>query len=371
LAALVVLGVSLAAVGLATVRGSTAGKRVNPSTDPAAPGFEAFVTPTPTMLVVGVHDGALSWVGFLALGAGDTGGSVVLVPPSTLGDYAAYGDLPLDGRYRAGGASNVARGVSGLLDIALDEVVTIDDAQWARLAGTIGSLTFDIPDGVVSPEGTAFAAGTVTLRPDQVAEFLAATAPGESDLNRMARVQTLVEAYLAALRRGGAAAIPGESDSGIGGFLRVLSAGTPTTQVLPVGEVVSDRGSSAAPPAFVARDTDVAELVASIVPLPVGPFPGVRPRVRLLNGTTDRRATGLAAQVLVRGLAEITILGNAEHFGLTRTQVAYYDPSFESRARGLARALGGAKVVRDDRSPASADIIDVTVRIGTDFTQGG
>ena len=54
----VALGASLVLsyVGVRTVRSSKAGRIVSTVTDPAAPGFEAFVEPTPTLVVL--HDAA-------------------------------------------------------------------------------------------------------------------------------------------------------------------------------------------------------------------------------------------------------------------------------------------------------------------------
>ena len=64
---LVAGGVRLVAFGLGQVRGSTAGRYIDPSLRPNDPGYAAFVTPTPTLLVVQKGaDGQLA--GELALG---------------------------------------------------------------------------------------------------------------------------------------------------------------------------------------------------------------------------------------------------------------------------------------------------------------
>ena len=62
---------------------SRAGKCVSTVTDPALPGFEAFLDPTPTLLVVHGSGGSLVSASVLALNSGDVGGSVLLVPPAT------------------------------------------------------------------------------------------------------------------------------------------------------------------------------------------------------------------------------------------------------------------------------------------------
>jgi hypothetical protein len=205
------------------------------------------------------------------------------------------------------------------------------------------------------------------LEAADVPAYLAATRDGETDLNRAARGELVWRAWLAALRVKGPDATPGERDAGIGRFLGVLAAGDPVIRTLPVDET---SGATADAPSFTADTAQVAALVASSVPLPTGQAPGSRARVRLLNGTTDRAATARAAQLLVRERAEITVLGNAERFGLRETEVVYTDAPFADVAERLATALGGAKVTREERSPATADVIDITVRIGDDLTDG-
>jgi hypothetical protein len=363
---LTVVGAVLAAIGIATVRDSTAGKRIDPVTDPDAPGFEAFVTPTPTMIVMHTEAGELMGLAVLALGSGDQGGSVILAPPGLMGDYGAYGTMPLDVAYTDLGPAGVRTGLANVMGMGLAEISEVDGDEWARLIEGIAPLSFTNPDAVSNGTRT-FAAGPMTLGPADVGVYLAASATGESDLNRLVRTELLWEAWLAALSTAGTDAIPGETDTGLGRFLRVLSGGVATVDALPVDEMVDAEPNARGRGRFSPRAEDIALLVASHVPLPTGPAAGVRPRVRLLNGTTDRGVIGAAAQVLVGASAEITILGNAEMFGLARTEVTYYTDAFEDEARALAEALGNASVMQESRAPAAADVIDLTVRIGADF----
>jgi hypothetical protein len=199
-----------------------------------------------------------------------------------------------------------------------------------------------------------------------VPAYLRAESDGESELNHAARTEIVWEAWVAALRAGGAPAVPGETTAGIGRFLSTLAAGSATVQTLPVEELVSDADGE---PELEPHADEVAALVASIVPFPAASGPGSRTRVRLLNGTTDAAATSRAARLLVRERAEIVVLGNAERFGIPETEVVYYDVAAEETARRLAEALSGAKVVREDRSPAAAEVVDATVRLGQDFIE--
>jgi hypothetical protein len=367
IAALVVVGIALTYVGVATVRDSTEGKRIDPVTDPDEPGFEAFVTPTPTMIVVHAEAGDLVGLAVLALGSGDRGGSVVLVPPGLMGDYGAYGTMPLDVAYADLGVAGVRTGLANVMGMGLAELTEVDAGEWTRLTEGVGTLSFTNPDAVSDGE-RSFPAGPLQLAPSDVGSFLAATSDDESDLNRLVRAQLLWESWLTALEQAGTDAIPGETDAGLGRFLGVLSGGVTSVESLPVDELVDAEPSTRGWERFTPRPDDIATLVAGHVPLPTGPAAGVRARVRLLNGTTDPDVIRSAAQALVGASAEITILGNAERFGLQRTEIAYYDDAFADEARRFADALGDADVVQHDRAPAATEVIDITVRIGADFS---
>ena len=60
LALSVVAAMALTYVGIKTVRASRAGRVVSAVTDPTAPGFEAFLEPTPTLAILQRDGGSLT-----------------------------------------------------------------------------------------------------------------------------------------------------------------------------------------------------------------------------------------------------------------------------------------------------------------------
>ena len=363
LVGLVVAGIGLAYVGIVTVRDSTAGKRFDPKLDPAQPGFEAIVTPTPTMLVVHADEGTLVGVTLLALSNGDAGGgTAVFVPPATIGAFGRYGPLRLDLAYERLGAAGVRMGLQNVLSLGIAELVETDDARWSELVAPVTPLRFENPDDV-----PGFPAGPVALDAVDVPRYLEARSPGETDLERMVRHEVLWQAWLRAIAARGAAGVAGEVDTGLGSFLATLADGTASLGVLPVDEGTSDDELGGEGPAFQPRQDEVAAVVAAAAPYPAGQHPGARTRVRLLSGTRDTSGRDLAARALVAAGAEITIIGNADRFGYTETTVRYDAAGHVGTARRLAAVLGGAKVVREKRGPGIADVIDMTIVLGTDY----
>jgi hypothetical protein len=403
LATTTVAGAGLALVGLSAVRNSTAGRYVDPPVRPDQPGYQAYVTSTPTLAVVGRDAaGDLAGAALLALQPGDEGGAVVLVPPSTrapgLGAGGRSGDdtsgttgttgsgttgttpggtgpggsttttagtgsgLTVAAAYEGGGADAVVDAMSDILDVAIDDVIEVDDARWASLVGPVApvSLALDSPVGMWQP-------GEIELGPTDVGSFLAARSAAEPEVDWLARQAEFWDAWLSAVQAGGEGAVPGELDVGIGRFVRGIAL-DPGAAILPVTPD-EDGGPVLTPD----RDR-ISELVSRAVPYPLSPASGRRVRVRLLNGTTDDDLTPAAARLLVEGGAEITIAGNAETFDVSDTTFVYESTDQRAEARRLADALGVGDVERGDgvdegpgATAAEAESeIDVTIVLGSD-----
>jgi hypothetical protein len=349
---LVGIGVVLAVSGWRVVRDSTVGQRIDPTTDPAAPGFEGFVEPSPTTLVVHRDADGLASLALLALFSGDAGGTVLLVPPGTVVDPFGDDARTLEERAATDGAAGVKGAVEAVLGIGIDEVAEVDDARWADLVGPVAPIPVANPD----PAGD-FAPGSLQLEADQVGPFLAARTTTESDLNRMVRHQLLWEAWIAGVARSQAPdPVPGERDAGLGRFVRGLAAGPVQVATLPVTEQDGDR--------FVPDFAAAQRLVGSMVPFPVAAEPGGRTRVRLLDGTGDPDAALAAAPLVVPAGAQIVLAGNDTSFGRAVTEVRYHHEDLRPAAEQLLAALGTGVTVAD---PRPTDTVDVTIVVGSDL----
>jgi hypothetical protein len=366
--ALTATGAALAFAGLHAVRTSTAG-RYEQVAGPDDPGYQAYVVPTPTMGVM--HrgaDGGLVGVALLALEPDDDGGSVIAVPTATVvpgGDDTiadAYADRGLD-------AASDALGLT--VGVGVADVVEVDDAQWGRLVEPAGPVEVTLDEPLAD-----WPAGPVELGADDVGPFLSALGEGETELDRLDRQQAFWNAWLPLVGDEGAGALPGEVGTGIGRFVLGVARGEGGAAALPVVPVLrvaggdGDAGGGPGPVRFQADDARLGELVSRTVPYPVGPRPGDRIRVRLLNGTDDRSVTTLAARTLVAGGAQISIVGNASSFDVTDTTVVYAGDERARAAESLSDVLGGGRVEEassgQDGQVSSDDEIDVTVILGDD-----
>lgn len=364
LVALFVSGAGLAYAGARLIRSSTEGETVSPIDDPDAPGFEAFVDPTPTLVMLHDQDGALDAITVLTLPDPDGGGGgVLLVPDRTVVDLPTLGITTIEAAYEFGDAQIEAQAVGDLLSTAMRETEVVDAARWADLVAPVAPITVDNPNELVVDGEVLFPIGEIELEADEVGAYLEADDAEASDLARFARHETFWAAWLEAVAAAGTPeAVPGELDSGIGRFVRALAAGTTAIETLPVQPATTDRHGE--DPAFVPRGREVDELVARLVPFPTSPSPGARARVRLLNGTADTTVAASIASDLTPAGVSIVLIGNATSLDHEETTIRYLGEEFRSEALAVADILGVGEVVEESRP---SDAADITVTLGEDY----
>jgi len=346
---------ALTYAGIKTVRASRAGQAVSTVTDPAAPGFEAFLEPTPTLAILHRDGATVPSIAVLSLSSGDRGGSLLLVSPHT---YGQEGDSAT-----FSGAVAFAENPAGALPLlqpslgfGITEFVIVDDALWTEVIGPVSPLQVDNPSAVAG-----FPAGPITLPAVHVGAYLAAVNPGESPQQAVLRQRAFYRAWFDAVGVSGdpVAAVPGEVDSGLGRFVRGVAGGPHRIEMAPVIEEQFH--------GFYIIQMDeaaMAALVPELVPFPTAGEPGGRVRVRLLDGTGDAEHVRRVAPLVIPADAEIVVVGNAEAFDYEATEIRYHNPLAEVKAEALQDALGVGRVVDD---PRQTDTFDVTIVLGTDI----
>ena len=359
LALLLTAGATLGMVGMSKVRGSTGGEYIDPQIRPDEPGYVALVTPTPTLLVVHKDAaGGLSGVSLLSLHAQDQGGSVIVIPVSTVAPFADAGTSFADA-YAEDGAEAVATQVELILNVAVGETVEVDDVRWSTLVDPVAPITIDLDKAVGE-----WPAGPAQIPADQVGTFLTARTDGETELGRLDRQELFWETWIPLVKAGGRNAVPGEVDVGLGRFVRGLAAGDIEVTSLPVSAAFSNEEM------YGPSEEMLPDLVAHAVPYPQEPSRGSRIQIQLLNGTTQRDLTARAATPLVAGGAEIALVGNAASFAEPTTRFVYATTKTRDDAEKLRDAFGVGEVVQapsaDDAPPVDEDRIDVTVILGAD-----
>ena len=351
--------------GTKAVLDSTDGTVVQIVTDPTQPGYEVFVDPTPTMLIVHLDDGELVGLTVLAATLLDNGGHAVLVGADVSSDG-------IDGptfaqRWRTGGMDAIERDVGTMFGFGFVETDVIETPELAQLLSLGEPLPINLLDPLVEADGdgreTVFLrAGGQQLSGDTGAELYRWRNPSEFEANRTERQLDLWTSWLAVI----AAAddpllVTLPHDFGLSPFLRGFAGGRADLQILPVAPGIGD-----AEEAVYSLDERgrawLADLTDRMVPLRIAPIGSPIPTLRLLDGTGDRAVRDAALET-VADVGEVRVLGNATTFGVATSVVTYHRADAEEAAAILAAELGAQVVFSDEPDQP----VDITVVIGTDW----
>ena len=299
---------------------STDGKVTSPVTDPAAPGYEVLVVPSPSHMVLGLDPGQeLATVIITSLASNDLGGTALLISADT---FANSTDRTLADVYRDEGADAARLAVATLIDINTDDFTVLDAPGWEQMVAPAGPISVDNPAALEvnsageSPPGV-FGAGNITVEASQASVFLGWSNDAESPQIRLQRQRAFLRAWIATIAASGdPGVIPGELDEGIGNMLRGLADGPASVEI---AEGTDTRIADDRP----AVQVDLAALrlsVNNMVPFPQPVVEGARPKVRLLDGVGGLDVATLYSGELVRAGAQIIIIGNATEFGRRRNR---------------------------------------------------
>jgi len=341
-------------LGWSAISSSSDGTEVGAPISPAAPGYEAFVDPTPTLLLIHANGDRLHGVALLVLTDPGVEGAVLMVPSETRTSNGRLSD-----RWASSAVAGVADSVAELLGFRPGETQVVGDDGWAALAAAVAPVAVSSPVPLLGPDGqTLFGTGALLAAAD-VGPYLAGRSPGESPLVGLSRHVSFWQAWLSQVAESTEPdVIPGETDRGMGRFARSLVAGE--FLVTAVGEGAADSGEVVLDPA------DTAFLVSEVVPFRLSASQARSPGVRLLDGVGDPELTKAAARELSRAGARITRIGNAAEFGWETTKVAYHDSGFAPHAEAYRDALGiGSVAAEEFPEPA----VGITVTFGADFFQ--
>ena len=357
--------------GTKVVLDSTDGDLVEIVTDPSAPGYEAFVDPTPTLMVAHVVDGELVGVTVMAQTLLEDGGQAVLVSADlliTADEVDGLDPILLADAYEQGGLSRVEELVAEMFGFGFLETMEVDTDDLRSLMRLVEPIPFALADDLRQETGNGeteiwLGKGQKQLDGAVAAEVYAFRNPGEPDASRNERQLDLWESWLREIGRADdllAATLPFED--GLSPYLRSLGGGSVDVALLPSlpAQFGDDR------PIYDLNDDHrlwLAEKASQMVPLPIAPPRTEQPRVRLLNGTDLPRLRDDALDALVDLGVEVSVIGNASEFGVTRTTVTYHQAAAEAQADTLAAEIGASVTFAENPDLP----VDLTIVVGTDW----
>ena len=360
---LAIWAVLLTTGGLTTVLDSRRGEIREAVTDPTAPGFEAFVEQTWSMLVATEDaSGELVQVAVVAAADRTGGGGIVLLVPIEVKVADCETACRLVDRYRDGGLEAVQAATAAILDVQVTGATLLTPARWESLAGHVDPVPVDLPMDLMTTasDGTSvvrFSAGLMDIASFDVVDLFGLHSAGP-ELDRLGRQHEWWQGWLHAVADGEPKDHLPNLDLDVIDLLGTLARGQVRVLSSPwmtVKDVV------------VAEEVELANVVLEMFPFPIPRVPGQRPSVRLLNGTGDPSVDGPAREAVLRAGVDLAVVGNYRNDGVIQTRVLYRDPEREAEAEALAEAIGGGVLFDQYLSP----VTDLTVVIGADFLLRG
>lgn len=365
--------VALLALGFVGWRSSLklTGGRDLEVTDPAAAGYVAEVKPTSAdLLAVTDADGGLATM-LLVLGGPDSAATVVPISAwLTLWDFEDAGPGSARNLFAAGGIDTLRLRLGVDLTFGATDAVTVPGTVIEQLATKVGPVTVNLPDNVVVDDGAGgsvvkYPAGSLTLQPTEVMEFLSVQGIGEAELNRSLRLSLVWTALFDGLAaKGGSLDLPANSSEDLslfGDVIDGLDESGVSMQLLPTNEIPLNL----TPPKSIDQIDAQAmtSWVPKYVPFPTSAYPGQRATVNLLNGTPNKDATKTIAPKIVAGGGEISLTGNAESFDIVTSRVEYGTVDSKAAADAIAAQLG----LTATEASTPSESVDVTVVVGKDL----
>jgi hypothetical protein len=328
----------------------------------AAQGDVEVASAGPAALLVQVDDGGAASSFTLFALDGAAGGTVVLLPSSTMVEIPGFGLDRLSRAVELGGVPLAELSLRNLLSMDFVHTAVLGPDEWLGLTRVLGSVAVDNPAkldrvGDDSRVEVLWPAGRVEIDSEDVAAFLAGRGVEETDLERLVRHQRFWIAFLAA--RQAIVGVVDDPERGLDAFLdeAALRGAELDYRILPV-ETVGGPGEL-----YGVDAAGLVDLLAVISPDETEST-GSRARVQILNGVGIPGLAEPVTELLISTGATVQLTGNALEFDHDVTQVVYYRDEHLPSALRIRDELGVGEVVKQ-RDPI--DVVDITVVVGSDL----
>lgn len=353
------------------------------ATNPPLPGFDVDdAQPTVLLATFDETDPGTPATQVILLADNADGGTIVIAPSTTIAEIPGHGPLQIGLAYGFGQGPLLELTLDNLLGIDTDTTIGVSRQGWSVLFSRFGGLDLDVPVPLTGTTATGqrelrFESGPQFLDGERVAEYLTFEQAGESELQRIPRVQLVLQTLLdeitadptrldAVFEDGAPMLDTAEPDRFKEMLLELASARAANTldvRPLPVTPIGSgDQGS------YRLDQERADDLIAARLAGSVPDVNGVAGRrLQILNGNGEPGIGQAVTSRLQPGGFRVVLTRNADRFDYPTTRIVIYDDSREqlALAEDVRQRLGVGQV---ELSEAPQGVVDITVVVGADFT---
>ena len=325
--------------------------------DPLAPGFETYVSSTPTHLVgIKGPNGELVSIALLSLFSDDRGGTVVVLPADLLiAENASISEI-----YSTVSESEFIFELGRYLKLGFDASSFLTELDLMDYFEVAAPLTVSLNDPLIELDDgepkIVYESGQLPLSPSEIFNYLAWKSDDESSYNRWLRHKNFWGSWLSSVRGDETETLGNEwQKKELNRMLRGLSSGNLIIQNLNLLEVEDSNR-------YLKADEDfLGAMLLETVPFPIAPFESGRAKIKLLDGIGGVDIVNTFVPKLVAAGAEIKLIGNAGQFGVRESLITYYDEAYLDFAKAFSTAIGGSSI---EFEPLAESAVDVIVLIG-------
>ena len=359
---LIVTGLGLAALLLVrdatdAILESSDGDFTEVILDPLAPGFESYVTSTPTHLLgIKGEDSELVSLALLSLFIDDKGGTVVVFPVDLLiAENASIREI-----YSTTSEPEFISELGRYLNMGFNATSFITAESLEDFFEVAVPLAVSLNDPLIElyngEPRIVYESGQLVLSPSEVYSYLAWESDDESSYNRWLRHKNFWESWLGSLTGDETETLNNEwREKELNRMFQGLSAGNLIIQNLTLIEVEG-------PNRYLRVEEEfLSAMLLETVPFPIAPYEGGRAKIKLLDGIGGVDMVNTFVPQLVAAGAEIKLIGNAEQFGVRESVITYHDEAYLNLAESFSTAIGSSSI---EFEPLSESAVDVTVLIG-------
>ena len=325
--------------------------------DPLAPGFESYVSSTPTYLL-GIKGGnrELVSIALLSLFTDDEGGTAVVLPVDLLiAENASIGEI-----YSTVSEPEFIVELGRYLNLGFNTTSFISEEDLVDYFEVAAPLTVSLNDPLIELDDgqskVVFDSGQLVLSPSNIFDYLAWESGDESSYNRWLRHKNFWESWLGSLKADETDALGGKwQEKELNRMFRGLSSGNLIIQNLNLFEAEDSNR-------YLRVEQDFLNaMLLETVPFPIAPFESGRAKIKLLDGIGGVDIVNAFVPQLIAAGAEIKLVGNAEQFGVRESIITYYDETYLNFAEAFSTAIGGSSI---EFEPLPESAVDVVILIG-------
>ena len=325
--------------------------------DPLAPGYETYVTSTPThLMIIENRDQEFVSAALLSLFVNEIGGTAVILP----GELLIASETSIEEAYNQGTIENFLTALGSYLWIGFEGFSIINEDNIENYSLSVGPLTVSSPDPLRKFENgepvVVYEAGEILLESSRVFEYLTWENESESAYNRWLRHKNFWENWILSIE---AEKLLTSGDlqktDGLQRILGGISSGEFVMQNLDLLEFSEETEYLSVNEGFL------ASLILEMIPFPISPSSGERATVKIVDGVGGLDIPNIYVPRLVGAGAEIKVIGNADQFGVSETIVTYYDEADYDFADAFSNVLAGSVIVFE---PLPESAVDISVVIG-------